>query len=187
LKIARRKKLKEKPKPSNENHALVKMDDNNTPDGISHQEFRLGAFLLLPMIDPKDAKSPKDQISIDPISIRNKHILGFYSKNRDVVDKLNLAYATMQSVGQTKSKATPLGYYSIRGEAINDTANRNWMDASGKEYPKFMDVPEQTRNFLLKFLQRKIETEEKPNPDVTTPDKEVKEGVSINSPPRNNH
>jgi len=165
------KKKKVRPnKRTNENQGLIVQDDKNTPDGITHQEFRLGAFLLLPLIDPKSAKSPKDQISTDSVSVRDKRILGFYSRNRDVVDKLNLAYATYAAVGKKKSKATVLGYESVRGDAIHTTANRVWMDASGKEYEKLMDVPEQTRNFLLKFFNRKLAEEEPETPEESVPE-----------------
>jgi hypothetical protein len=165
------KKKKVRPnKRSNDNQSFFVADEKNSPDGISHQEFRLGCFILLPLIDPKSAKSPKDQISVDPVSVRDKKILNFYSRNRDVVDKLNLAYATYAAVGKKKSKATVLGYESVRGDAVNSTANRVWMDATGKEYQKLMDVPEQTRNFLLKFFNRKLAEESLETPDESVPE-----------------
>jgi hypothetical protein len=159
---------------------LVVQTKDNTPDGISHREFRLAAFLLLPLINPKAKESPKDQISVDPLTVRSKTITGFYKEHRDVVDAVNLAYATKSAIGKKNSKATPLGYESARGHAISLTANRMWQDANGVKYTKLMDVPEHIRNFLLSFFHRKLveedtdsEAEEaEAEEEFTTPKKE---------------
>ncbi|WPV08071.1 MAG: hypothetical protein [Verticillium dahliae ormycovirus 2] len=139
---------------------VVTRTKESHPDGINHREFRLGAFLLLPLIDPKSKEGLKDQISVDPVSIKNKTILSFYKRNRDVVDAMNLAYATYKAIGKKDSKATPLGYRSARGHSVSLTANREWQDASGTTYQKFMEVPEHVRNFLLSFLNRKVQDED---------------------------
>jgi hypothetical protein len=135
---------------------LKEQTKENTPDGISHREFRLGVSMLLPLIDPKAKQSPKDQISVDPLTIRNKTITNFYKKNRDIVDAVNLAYATKQALGKKDSKATLGGYKSARGHAISLTANRKWQDATGVEYTKLTDIPEHIRDFLLSILNRKL-------------------------------
>jgi len=139
---------------------LLVQTKDKAPEGINHREFRLGAFLLLPLLDPTSKQGPKDQLSRDPITIREKTITSFYKRNRDVVDAMNLAYATMKAIGKKDSKASPLGYRSARGYAISLTANREWMDANGTKYPKLSDVPEHCRNFLLSFLNRKIVEED---------------------------
>jgi hypothetical protein len=149
-----------KQKFASSSYEVYLQDDQTNPDGITHQEFRLAAFLALPLIDPNDKTSPKDQLSRDPLAVRDRTVLGFYSKNRDVVDTLNLAYATKAAIGKKNSKATPLGFRSARNHAIRLTANRTWMDATGKEYQMLSQVPEHTRNFLLKFFRRKLTKEE---------------------------
>jgi hypothetical protein len=149
-------KVTEPKRLSNETQELFTLDEKSNPDGISHRDFRLGALLLLPLIDPKDAKSPKDQISKDPLTVRDKKVLNFYSKNREIVDALNLAYATKAAVGKKNSKATVLGYKSAKYHAVRLSANCEWMDASGKTYTRLTEVPEHIRTFLLKILRRKL-------------------------------
>jgi hypothetical protein len=150
------KKASESTKDSDKKFEVITANSKTVPNGISHREFRLGAFLLLPLIDPKDKRSPKDQLSVDILTLKEKSILNFYSKNRDVVDATNLAYATKSALGHKGTKASTLGYRSARGHAIALTANRVWQDATGKEYQKLMDVPEHIRNFLLHLLNRKL-------------------------------
>jgi hypothetical protein len=144
-----------KPKPE-----LSVQTKQKVPDGISHRDFRLAAFLLLPLIDPKAKESLKDQIMTDPLSVKSKKVLGFYNRNRDVVDATNLAYATKAALGKKGSKATLLGYKSSRGHAIHLTANRVWMDKNGVEYSKLFDVPEHVRNFLLSHFNRRLSAED---------------------------
>jgi len=155
-------------------YEVYHLDDETRPDGITHQELRLAIFLSLPLIDPNDKQSPKDQLSRDPLAVRDKTVCSFYSKNRDVVDTLNLAYATKVSIGKKNSKATPLGFKSARNHAIRLTANREWIDANGTKYHKLMDIPEHTRNFLLKFFRRKL-TEEEPEASDDEESEEEKE------------
>jgi len=154
------KKSKKDNKPSKDRYKVITTSSETHPDGINHREFRLGAFLLLPLIDPKAKDSPKDQLSIDVIGVKDRKITSFYKENRDVVDAMNLAYATLKAIGKKDSKATPLGYQSARGHAISLTANREWMDASGTKYSAFKELPEHTREFLLRFLNRKIKEED---------------------------
>jgi len=156
-----KKLLPELEQLTKDNSEIVKVPELiRSSMSTTHQEFRLGAFMLLPLIDPKDARSPKDQISIDPLAIRDRNVLGFYSQNRDVVDALNLAYATMKAVGRKNSKATTLGYLSARGHALQLTANREWMDRTGKKYQGLNEIPKHVAEFLLKLLHRKINVKE---------------------------
>jgi len=141
---------------SKSKYTLKECTKDNTPDGINHREFRLGAMMLLPLINPKAKQSPKDQISIDPLVVRDRTITSFYKKNRDVVDAVNLAYATKKSLGHKNAKSTLGGYKSARGHAISLTANRKWQDSLGNEYTKLSEVPEHIRDFLLSFLNRKL-------------------------------
>jgi hypothetical protein len=143
-----------------EKYEAISRTKESHPDGISHRDFRLGAFLLLPLLDPRSKKGPKDQLSVDIITLKDSTITSFYKQNRDVVDAMNLAYATLKAIGKKDSKASPLGYRSARGHAISLTANREWMDASGTKYQAFMDVPEHLRNFLLSFLNRSIKEDD---------------------------
>jgi hypothetical protein len=154
-------KLPVLPKQTNKNSEIVKIPEKiRFPESITHQEFRLGALLLLPLIDPKDAKSPKDQISTDPLSVRDKNVLAFYSKHRGIVDGLNLAYATKTAVGKKNSKATVLGYRSARGHVLRSTANIEWQDRAGNKYSALSEVPQHVREFLLKLLHRSIGDED---------------------------
>jgi hypothetical protein len=176
------KEATQKPKGSKKDPKGKKLEvypltSENIPNGISHREFRLAALCLLPLIDPKDKRSPKDQLSQDPLLVRDKTILGFYSKHRKCVDTLNLAYATKAALSRKDSKATPGGYKSARGHAIRLSANCEFMDASGKYYQKFMDVPETTRNFLLKLCNRKLaepseDSDDEPDEEEEEPTKE---------------
>jgi hypothetical protein len=166
-KLALRERLE--PKPTNANSEIYTIDEKTSPDGISHAEFRTGALLLFPLIDPKAQDSPKRQISTDPLSVRDKTVLAFYSKNRDIVDALNLAYATLSSVGKKNSKATVLGYESARGHSVHMSANREWMFRTGEVPERLTDVPEQTRNFLLKLLHRKLTVEQQAEEEDVQP------------------
>jgi hypothetical protein len=141
---------------------LQVLDPKKDSDAISHQEFRLAVFLALPLIDPKDKASPTGQILRDPGTVKSKTITSFYSKNRDVVDALNLAYATRVAIGRKGSKATVLGYKSARGHAIRLTANRPWQDANGVEYHLLSELPDHTRQFLLSHFNRKLVEEDPP-------------------------
>jgi len=157
---------------------LLVQTKDKVPNGISHKEFRLGAFLLLPLINPKSNEGPKDQLSRDTITLKDKSIIGFYKKNRDVVDAMNLAYATKQAIGKKDSKATFLGYKSARGHAIRLTANRAWIDGAGNEYQRLKDLPEHVRNFLLSFLNRKLvegdesDSDEEEDEEIETEEKD---------------
>jgi len=165
-----KKKKTEKDESSNIKHEVYIMDDKTAPEGCSHQEFRLGCMMLMPLIDPRDKKSPKDQLSTDPISVRDKTVLGFYKKNRDVVDALNLAYAIKSSLGKKDSKSTVLGYQSARGHAISLSANRVFMDASGKEYQKYHDIPDHVKGYLEKLLFRKMNSKDQEESHETPPE-----------------
>lgn len=155
LSESQKKKLPALPKADNSNTEIVSIPEKiRQTKSTTHREFRLACMMLLPMIDPKSEISPKDQLNTDPLSVRNKTVLNYYSSNRDIVDATNLAYATYRAVGVKGSKATNLGYRSARGHAISLTANRVWMDKTGKEYQSFMEIPEHTRDFLLKFGHR---------------------------------
>jgi hypothetical protein len=145
------KRSGEKPNP-NDAVELVSLSDKTRPEGTTFREFRLGALLLLPLIDPKDKESPKGQISRDPLTMRNKIAQDFYQENRDVVDALNLAYATQASIGQKTAKSTPLGFKSARGRAIRRSANRTYKDAAGTEYQRIKEIPEHIRNFLCSLF-----------------------------------
>jgi hypothetical protein len=169
-----KKRLPELQKLTKDNSEIAKIPEKiRFSMSTTHQEFRLGAFLLLPLIDPKDAKSPKDQISTDPLAVRDRNVLAFYNQNRDVVDALNLAYATMKAVPRKNSKATTLGYESARGHALQLTANRVWMDRAGKTYSKLSDIPLHVREYLLKLLHRKLDTEETDAEDIPVLEEEI--------------
>jgi len=170
-----------KPRFESKSYEMVALDDKKNPEGINHQEFRLCMFLMLPLIDPKDKRSPKDQLLRDPLTVKDKHVCDFYSKNRDVVDAVNLAYATKVSVGRKGSKATPLGFKSARGHSIRLSANREWMDASGNKYQKLADVPEHTRTYLMTSLRRKISKEDSDS-EHDSDSEEEKEPVKTTGP-----
>jgi hypothetical protein len=154
------------------------MNDKEAPDGITHREFRLGVMMLLPLIDPRAQKSPKDQLSQDPLSVKDKNITTFYSKHRKIVDAVNLAYATKQAIGKKDSKANPRNYKSARGHAIRLSAKCMFMDASGVEYQKFGDIPENTRGYLLKLLNRKLAVYEDAPSDDESGEEEEDEGAT---------
>nr|USW07212.1 hypothetical protein [Erysiphe lesion-associated ormycovirus 2] len=141
-------------------------DEKNEPAGIKHGEFRLGVKLLLPYIDPSSSLGLKNQISKDSLSIKDKTVLNFYAKNRMLVDTLNLAYATKISLGNKSAKSTPLGYRAVRGHAINSSVNCEFMDASGKTYKRYIDIPEHVRNFFSKLLNKKFVKESDNNIDM---------------------
>jgi len=165
-------------------------DSKTEPSGINHAEFRLGVSMLLPLIDPRDKQGPKSNISRDILSVRNHSVLEYYSNSRNVVDAINLAYATQSSLGKKGSKATILGYRGARGHAIRLSSKCDFMDWNGKRYSKFSEVPEHIRNFLLKLLNRKLvsnddedpgsgnddamEVEQEQPPPVSLPEKKTK-------------
>jgi hypothetical protein len=150
------KRSKDRMKSKEEKYELQARTKEKLPEGITHPEFRLGVMLLLPLIDPKAKESPKDQLSRDPLTVKDKTITSFYNKNKDIVDATNLAYATLSALGKKGSNASTLGYRSARGHSIRMSANREWYDATGTKYAKFVDVPEHIRNFLLALLNRKL-------------------------------
>jgi hypothetical protein len=181
-----KEKLPALPKQTNKNSEIVKIPEKiRSSESTTHQEFRLGAMLLLPLIDPKDAKSPKDQISVDPLSIRDKNVLAFYSKHREIVDGLNLAYATKSAVGKKNSKATVLGYRSTRGHVLRTTANIKWQDRAGNEYSTLNEVPRHIREFLLKLLHRTIGSEDSDSDNESDAEEEAFQTSSEKlSPPK---
>jgi hypothetical protein len=159
-------KRNEKVNLTNSNSHVRKITEKNRlSESTTHQEFRMGVFLTLPLLDPKSSTSPKDQLSTDPLTVRDKKVLGFYSKNRDVVDALYLAYATLQALPKKNSKATPLGYRSARGHAMRLTANREFMDATGQTYQLYSDIPVHIREYLQKLFMRKFTQEESDSED----------------------
>jgi hypothetical protein len=135
---------------------LFVRDAKNTPDGISHREFRLAVVLTLPLIDPKGKQSLKDQVSVDPLTVRNRNALAFYSKNRAVVDECNLAYATKSACGKKNTKATPLAFKSAKGHAVRLSAKCVFTDSTGREYQKFSEIAEHVQQYLLKLYNRKL-------------------------------
>jgi hypothetical protein len=174
-----KEKLPELPALTQSNSEIQKVPEKIRASGsATHREFRLGALLLLPLIDPKSSKSPKDQISIDPLSIRDRNTLNAYSKMREVVDCVNLAYATKQAVARKGSKATVLGYASARNHALRLSAKHTWHDAAGNTYNALSEVPQHIREFLLKLLHRKIS-----DPDEEDSEDEKFSTAEENAPP----
>jgi len=130
-------------------------------------------MLLLPLIDSSDT-DPKSQLSRDPLTVRDKPALTYYSTKRLVVDKVSLAYATLSALGKQHSKATLLGYQSARGAAINASANCIYTDRMGISYTSYKDIPKHTRDFLRKLLNyRKIQGDPESESESESEDEEV--------------
>jgi hypothetical protein len=163
---------------------LYRVDDANTPEGITHREFRLGASMLLPFLNPKSNKSIKDQLSVDPLSIRKSHIVDFYNQNQLIVDACNLAYANRVASERKDSKATPRTFSASRGRAVTLSKDVAFMDYQGIYYPRWIDVPDNIREGLQKLLHRKVreddssddEAEEHEATPQQTEEKQNKEG-----------
>jgi len=68
-----------------------------------------------------------------------------------------MAYATKSAIGVKNSKATILGYRSLRGFALSKSAGVTFTDALGTQYEKYLDIPENTRNYLSKLLNKKFD------------------------------
>jgi hypothetical protein len=134
-------------------------------------EFRAGVCTLLPKIEPLKGNF-KEQISKDVISEKREKVVATYNKEATIVDELNTAYAIKSALDSKKKGVKSEHFLQARSRFINSTANKPFVDATGREYKLYRDIPENVREYLQKFLHRKISAEKrKPdNEDQGLPD-----------------
>jgi hypothetical protein len=149
-----------------EKEELVPLSLEKFPEGMTFREYRAALTLVLPLINPKENKSLKDQLSGDSLTPRSPSSLAFYKENKEIVDALNIAFAIMTAIPKKDRKAEPSHFEHARNHLINLTAEVGFQDANGKEYRTYLSIPEHIRLPLEKFFNRLIKAaEEEPMAD----------------------
>jgi len=147
---------------------------NNKTEPLSFLEFRSSVAVSAPKLKADSDISMKNQISVDPLKVRDHLILDAFADPERIaaIDRLNVAYALKISCASKKSKTTPVHYQQARNAFLHSTARCKLRDAS-KEYEKFSDFPESVQGFLRKEFRfpvndkkRKVDDTEKPIIDV---------------------
>ncbi|WZH63116.1 hypothetical protein [Ophiocordyceps sinensis ormycovirus 1] len=156
---------------------LLKVSDSKeNPSGATHKEARAALFGLLPVIDVKSNKSIKQQISREILDIREKDTLQFFSNQRDFVNTLNLAYATLQALSDKKSKASIEAFANLRYKLLNLSNKQFFLLNRG--YIGFKDIPQNICDFVFKLVNRKRtdnESGESSDDEATTKPESPKE------------
>jgi hypothetical protein len=140
---------------------LVKKDYTNKDTSLTHGEFRVAALMSLPLINPNCLENGKKALNAGPFQHTARTTLEFYKEHRDIVDAVNLAYAIQSSLTKPdkgKSKSKPKHFQIAKAHLVNLTANKKFVDGSGKVYTDYKDIPTNTREFLQKHWHRRVGT-----------------------------
>jgi hypothetical protein len=136
---------------------LNPFDILKTPEGISYQAFRTAIVLSLPKIDPQSDKSLKDQLASPPTVRREPVVIDYFEKKSSIVEALNTAYSIKTAISRKGGKARPLHFLYARNRVLALSANTQFMDASGKIYQKFSDIPLNIREFFQKTFCKTLQ------------------------------
>jgi len=114
------------------------------------QEFRTAVALTLPRIDTSKPAEHSADMKRDPLSVRSLQICNnFCTAKRDLlVDSLNEAYVLRVSQKNPKSKTKEIHYKIFRDKMLNSSSNIPLIDAKGKSFDKFSNLPQKTQSFL---------------------------------------
>jgi len=120
---------------------------------FSHQEFRTAVFLTVPKLDFSSDVSLEKQLDVNPLDSKmSPNVARAYSDQKVsvVVNNLQQAYAFKVSLEKPKTKTTLTLYENKRNKLLNSTANLSILDARGKKYQTFSELPEKCQHFLRK-------------------------------------
>jgi hypothetical protein len=134
---------------------LKPVNENNFTEGLSFREFRAAVCCLLPFLDPQDRSPIQEQLPANCLKPVSVHTLEFFKKNSEMVDACNLAFAISSAIEKKSRKATPAQYDQARNHFINETANVNFQDRTGRKYDKFSDLPPEYIGWFQKNFYRK--------------------------------
>lgn len=155
-----------------EKDGQVKLTDlHNEADGLTYREFRTGVALILPKLNERDPSSMEDQAKAGPERGVSEEMLQTFSGRSLLVDSLNGAYAIYKAIPNKDSKAKPVNFRDSRDRTINLSVGLPMVDRQGVEYSKVEDIPQRSREYLLKALhyklnERKRQREEAPSGDA---------------------
>jgi len=130
----------------------------NAKRNFSHQEFRTALCLSLPRLDVESSIGYDDQLKVDPLSVPDLKITNNFSKDgrQETVDRLNESYNIKVSLRNPKSKTQEVHYKISRDRLLASTANQQLIDARGKIYSTFSELPEKAQAFFRrKYLYPK--------------------------------
>jgi len=136
----------------------------NFKAGGSHQEAKACVVGCLPYINSKSEKPLKNQLSVDPLDLRVKNAIPYYSENAEFVQAVDMAYATLSSLGKKSSKATAKGYMSLRNGVLHKASSMKML-ADDKYVSNLSDVSPNVRDYLFKLVFRKTKDKRSPEDD----------------------
>jgi len=120
---------------------------------LDYVEHRTMIALCLPKIDPRSTLGYDDQVRRDPhANAWGRPTIDVFRKREYVllVDAINLAYNIHNSISDPKTRAAPVHFESVRNEVLKRSAFVPLIDASGKEYSKFGELPEVLKAYFSK-------------------------------------
>jgi len=164
-----------------ERDVIKPLDEKTREQGTTYREYRTAVTSLLPFIDPSGDKSPKDQLSKDPLDPISIHHLNFFKRNPELVDGCDLAFALLSAVGNKQSKTAPSHFEQARNHYIGLSANIGFYDKNGKNYRSYLEIPEDIRNFFEKVFRRNVKAPKDDEEDK--PSKSEKGKEKITPPP----
>jgi hypothetical protein len=134
---------------------IVRMSDEDELDFVEHRTM---VALCLPKINPNSSQPFDDQLRRDPLSNYERGTLKAFSRKEYVslIDALVLAFNIFNSVSDPRSKATWEHFKNVRNEVLKRSAFIPLIDASGKEYRKFSELPESLRAYFNKHYHFKV-------------------------------
>jgi hypothetical protein len=120
---------------------IVKLPSDSDLDFVEHRTL---VALCLPKINPKSNVPFAEQVRRDSLSSWDKGTLKAFSRREYVslVDALVLAFNIYNSCSDTKSRATPVHFKNVRNEVLRRSAFIPLIDATGTEYSKFSELPD---------------------------------------------
>lgn len=148
-------------------------------------EFRAGFITLIPKIEPLKG-SFKAQISEESTSEKRNLVLNHFNSDAETVDALNTAYAIKSALRSKKKGVTPQHFLQARSRFINTTANKPIIDATGKEYKLYRDIPAPMKEYLQKFFHRNI-TGEKRSVDTMEIEQQIPSTDTVEGEPKSSN
>jgi hypothetical protein len=146
--------------------SVLRLPDESELDFVEHRTM---VALCLPKIDCKSSDPVRQQIRKDPMSSWTSETLKIYTSKKyiDLLNALNLAFNIFNSIPDGKTRASPEHFKNVRGEVLKRSAFVPLIDASGKEYSKFSELPEHIRAFFNKEYHFKHGVSKRPREKIS--------------------
>jgi hypothetical protein len=141
---------------------------------LNYIEHRTLVHTAISRIDVDSPVAFEEQLAVGPLSdkIREGTLKFSNSKDgRDLMNAVDLCYNIRNACRNPKGKATPEHFEKARGRLLHSSANLRFIDASGKEYAKFSELPEKLRLFCTKhfgFDNQKAKRARSPEQEMDT-------------------